>query len=360
MNTSPLDIPEILRLICQILKRKDQVVCMRVNQGFYNASAPYVWKSTKSCHKRRKNPDFLRGLQRNMHHIQTLHLQDCDEVDVIYQSISQDRWSSSRLESLVLSNIPVSDQVLATVLRHTHQLKTLNADGTRFGHLSLQALVETREIMQAGEGGKHVMGVGPRRLCESIEELHLHYCSDVAGGMVQTILENCPKLLRLYADCICIPNIVDGRAWVCTKLEVFHVHIRADFGRVDIQRMAMHRAVHAQLARLTKLQSLNISDWEDEEDAENPTLDLRLESGLDQLGSLQDLEDLEFRCEGGTYITAADAHWMVNNWPAMKNVSGNIFGDEKEMAQEIEEILEAKDITAKISLPSWTNTRRGP
>ncbi|KAG0044645.1 hypothetical protein BGZ83_010115 [Gryganskiella cystojenkinii] len=362
MNKSPLDIPEVLMLICQILKPKDQVVCMCVSRSFYDATAPYVWKSTfNRSHYRREGSHFLSGLRRNIHHIRKLYLRDSDEVAVIYQSISRDHWSSSQLESLTLSDIPVSDQVLAAILRHIHQLKDLNADGTGFGPLSFQTLIGTREIMQDGEGGKHAMGVGPRRLCDSIEELDICYCNDVTGNMVQTILENCPRLLRLYAERIYVSQIANGHEWVCTLLEVFNVHISAaDVLHDDIPGRALHRAVHAQLARLTKLQFLVISDEDTKDEGQNPTLALRLESGLDQLRCLQDLRNVEFHCEGSSEMSVADAHWMADNWPALKSISGDIFNPVKGIAYEMQEVLEAKGIQASFGEPYYRGSRRGP
>ena len=99
----------------------------------------------------------------SLHYIWRLHLHGCDEVAIFYQTISQDPWSFSQLESLLLSDIPVSDQDDSAINR----------------------------------------GAEP---------------PDDSGKLPQA-------MLRLYAECIGLTGIVDRHAWVRTQLEVFNVHL---------------------------------------------------------------------------------------------------------------------------------------
>ncbi|KAF8926414.1 hypothetical protein BGZ47_002713 [Haplosporangium gracile] len=350
MNTSPLGIPEILSLICQVLERNDQVACMRVSRSFHDGFAPYVWKSMNAYFVRSQE-HFLSGLRRNAYHIRTLRLHKREEVATVHQCTSQDRSSFSQLESLNLDGIPVSDEVLAEVLRHMLRLKNLDANGTGFGPLSFQALVGTRQTEQTGEASKGSVEAGRGRPCGSIEELDLMNCSDVTSAMVQTILENCPKLLRLSAERIDISDIDDGEDWVCTQLQAFNVHISADiYG---------HYGVFLQLSRLTKLQTLHIGD-EFNEDGQNPTLDLEVTSGLDKLGGLKDLTTVTFSCEGASSVGLADVHWMADNWPALKIICGDIIPLDDGVAEEMEEILRAKGIQAHFIENGYECRRRGP
>lgn len=350
MNTSPLDIPEILSLICQVLERDDQVACMRVSWSFHDAFAPYVWKSMNAYYVRSQE-HFLSGLQRNAYHIRRLRLHKRDEVAVVHQCTFQEHSSFSQLELLHLDGIPVSDEVLAEVLRYMLRLKNLNANGTGFGPLSFQALVGTRRTEQTGEASKGSAESGRGRPCDSIEELDLTNCSDVTSVMVQAILENCPKLLKLSAERINISDINDGEDWVCTQLQAFNVHISADsYG---------HYGVFVQLSRLTKLQKLHI-DEEFNEDGQNPTLDLELTSGLDKLGGLKDLTTVTFLCEGASSVGLADICWMADNWPALESICGDIIPLADGVAEEMEEILRAKGIQAHFRENGYESCRHGP
>jgi hypothetical protein len=74
------------------------------------------------------------------------------------------------------------------------------------------------------------------------------------------------------------------------------------------------------LERLSRLYNLELLDLSCEKRAVY-SLDLRLESGLEQLATLTRLEELAlFRTEQGT--TIRDVHWMIDHWKNLKRFRG--------------------------------------
>ncbi|KAF9977094.1 hypothetical protein BGZ65_007548 [Modicella reniformis] len=105
---------------------------------------------------------------------------------------------------------------------------------TQFGPLSFKALTMARGCKPNNYAN---------RLCESIENLDLVACSNVTSAMVQTLLENYPKLTILYARKIDMTDIAHGQEWVCQDLSEWYVHIDTD-GQVDDQDPAPASKTH--------------------------------------------------------------------------------------------------------------------
>ncbi|KAG0372166.1 hypothetical protein BGX24_000610 [Mortierella sp. AD032] len=103
-----------------------------------------------------------------------------------------------------------------------------------------------------------------------------------------------------------------------------------------------HHGVYDQLARLTRLKHLDlgyesrypltyISRWTYERDGQEyveysdgktfDTLELSLESGLDRLGVLKNLEMFGFECLNHR-IGKKELDWMAKNWPRLKLMYG--------------------------------------
>jgi hypothetical protein len=80
--------------------------------------------------------------------------------------------------------------------------------------------------------------------------------------------------------------------------------------------------VFQQLARLTKLEKLHVGEYSSTVSG----LDLRLETGLGALASLKLLQELKV-WEPGQRMEEPDVRWMLDAWPKLQNVYGNLHPD---------------------------------
>ncbi|KAG0091296.1 hypothetical protein BGZ93_005154 [Podila epicladia] len=124
--------------------------------------------------------------------------------------------------------------------------------------------------------------------------------------------------------------------WACeATLEILHVKIvdiPAEYDDHDKVRSQLQKQVYGRLARLTKLQVLQLGhevEYRDEigytsgvvGDPQEECLDLTLESGLGVLNTLKKLRQLNVEWMYH-HIDDEDFKWMVNNWPELETVRG--------------------------------------
>ncbi|KAF9291874.1 hypothetical protein BGZ74_000306 [Mortierella antarctica] len=125
-------------------------------------------------------------------------------------------------------------------------------------------------------------------------------------------------------------------SWACeATLEILHlkiVDIPAKYDDHDKVRSQLQKQVYGRLARLTKLQVLQLGheiEHTDEightsgvvGDPQEECLDLTLESGLGALSTLKKLRQLNVECVYH-HMDDEDFKWMVDNWPELETVWG--------------------------------------
>ncbi|KAF9203152.1 hypothetical protein BGZ49_006723 [Haplosporangium sp. Z 27] len=106
--------------------------------------------------------------------------------------------------------------------------------------------------------------------------------------------------------------------WVCLDLKSLSLFITGFEGKPrDWQRRVLH-----QIAKLVKLEQIDVGPL-DLNFNFNPSngLDLRLEAGLDILGSLVNIEDFSFS-NIEQEMEEEEVRWMIKAWPRLKSVRG--------------------------------------
>lgn len=229
-----------------------------------------------------------------------------------------------------------------------------------------------------------------RRFFDSLVDLDLRLCSNVAGDMIQQVLASCPGLKSVAADSIHASNIVDGDPWVCLGLQSWTVFIDLSaaspssrpsssssssdsrsqgLGRQQQQahsrrqgqkgmfnandrssrnienqqdelQQLLQLCVFERLSTLTCLKHLDL-------DRHYPligraalkaveTLDWRLRNGLDKLVTLTHLTAVCLSSHQTMNMSKSAAVWMIEHWLQLEVVRGRLGerkGDHKELAR---------------------------
>ncbi|KAF9433028.1 hypothetical protein BGZ76_009977 [Entomortierella beljakovae] len=257
-------------------------------------------------------------------------------------------WHLNRLSSLDLRLTQMKDDVLAGILGKMSQLKSLNASGTPFGPLSLQALFTSND--QSSMDLDYYNGRSPEGLYKSIEILDISRCDNVNGQMIQKIFESCPQLKQFYGGMVEMESIVGGKDWVCHELTVlrFNLEMENRDGNVgrrirdgnvgrkirDDSTTKLYESIFYRLGKLTKLNTLSLAEYEMKK---IKALDVSLRSGLSQLAGLKDMKELKFELGNNQRLAVDDAKWMLMSWPSLKCLFGPV-------SQKAKKLLEARDI----------------
>ncbi|KAF9369864.1 hypothetical protein CPB97_003230 [Podila verticillata] len=185
------------------------------------------------------------------------------------------------------------DDALAPCLKAVPPLKELTIN--HFGDLSFEAL---------------------SRHFASLERVTM-LSGSFTGTMIETTLESCSRLTYISAKKILATRITRGKPWICCALKTFAVSILVDTDN-EAEIGAQSRGVFKQIARLTCLTNLRVSLRSDKK---TQGLDLRLESGLESLSTLQCLRSLNFSGTAQNML-AADVEWVRTNLTHLTCVSG--------------------------------------
>ncbi|KFH73437.1 hypothetical protein MVEG_00653 [Podila verticillata NRRL 6337] len=205
------------------------------------------------------------------------------------------------------------------------------------------------------------------RFALTLTALDLNKCFRVSSKHTQKILTSCPNLeycvlLGLHvADIFGLPRIDlpdreevengafthgEGKDWVSLKLKGLSVYI---CGLKDASPV-VHAQVFARLAKLTRLQKLNVGNsgglrfheinqagWRKD------GLDCRLSSGLGALASLTQMQ--EFSMVGlHQQLEVQDVVWMTHHWRGLQRVTGSLSSTN---ARPLIEVLDKAKIKVK-------------
>lgn len=185
------------------------------------------------------------------------------------------------------------------------------------------------------------------RFALTLTALELNKCFRVSSKHTQKVLTSCPNLeycvlLGLHvADIFGLPRTDlpdregyedsafihgEGKDWVSLKLKGLSVYI---CGLKDAPP-AVHAQVFARLAKLTRLQKLNVGNSGglrfheiDHLGRRKDGLDCRLSSGLGALASLTQMQ--EFSMVGlRQQLEVQDVIWMTQHWRGLQRVTGSL------------------------------------
>lgn len=219
-----------------------------------------------------------------------------------------ERQHFRQLESLQVTQ--VDDLELATCLGAMDHLKELSTEGGPFEQQSFLAL---------------------ERHFVSLQRVSFDF---ISSKKCLTILESCPLLKYIYVPKLKASAIMLGKPWICSSLEEFRVGIVVGAsGKQTVRDRS--RAIFERMSKLTCLTHLDIGhhyiqddsgNSDDSEDGDDDvpkrqSLDLTLESGLDQLASLKHLEELDFSYTVQN-MSAEDVKWIRENWKRLQVVRG--------------------------------------
>lgn len=265
-------------------------------------------------------------------------------VRAFFQTLSMDPWPLSNIDTLDLPLMPFKDHELANVLKRMNRLKHLIVHGTEFGLNSFEAITMDRTDLFEFSGSSLTRSVErspthESRLCDSIEILKINQCKSVTSVMIQTILANCPRLIRFYADEVTITDIIHGREWVCFGLKELEIYLNAkdDFYHDDTTLESglfaeSQHEIYGRLATLTELEELHLTNNYTSA-IERRTLDIRLKAGMNLLSGLTNLKVLTFQSDIHQQIGVEEALWIKQHWPHLKVLRGYINADEDVRSQ---------------------------
>ncbi|KAF8975716.1 hypothetical protein BGZ46_008908 [Entomortierella lignicola] len=131
--------------------------------------------------------------------------------------------------------------------------------------------------------------------------------------------------------------------WVCLDLRSLSLFIGGFEGKPrDWQRRVLH-----QIARLVKLEQINVGTF-DFNLSLSDGLNLRLEAGLDILGSLVNIKDFNF---GGLSpeMKEEEVRWMIKAWPRLKSVGG-VLNSQESRRNELLKLLNSEGGGANIDV----------
>ncbi|KAF9119489.1 hypothetical protein BGW39_000273 [Mortierella sp. 14UC] len=212
----------------------------------------------------------------------------------------------------------------------------------------------------------------------TLENLRLDGIYSLPSSAVQRLLSSAPNLKRLDVMSrnqalegnfeLSADDIISGQPWVCTKLESLKVQIvgvpRPDVlernngiplygplheGTLEASRQIQH-GIYEQLGRLTHLKQLVLGNdeietgnggYEQEEEVEEDDklrlyreevaregwrqydcLEMTVESGMDAMAGLQELQVLEL---GAMQVGMIDQEWAKENWPRLGSTYKDTF-----------------------------------
>ncbi|KAF9940192.1 hypothetical protein BGZ65_007844 [Modicella reniformis] len=160
---------------------------------------------------------------------------------------------------------------------------------------------------------------------ESMDQIQPHFANlgalyiesrrGITSMMSQEILTCCPLLEKFWGYQMDATDIVEGRPWVCLRLQEF----AACFCFTPSNITQLQPLVFEQLSKLTKLRRLFLDS--NGASGFQETIDLRLENGLGKLSSLRSLSSISF-IDTEQKMQEQEIDWMVENWTSLEEVYG--------------------------------------
>lgn len=141
-----------------------------------------------------------------------------------------------------------------------------------------------------------------------------------AHAFVPAVLASCPLLTSISAPTVSATDLIQGGPWVCSRLRVFRINIEITNTEGDAVR-TQSREIFRRFSKLVHLTELRVRGPVVEDAPTFQGLDMRLESGLGQLSSLQRLWLLDFS-DTIQNMSAEDVAWIKNTWKRIEHILG--------------------------------------
>ncbi|KAK3819574.1 MAG: hypothetical protein J3Q66DRAFT_159967, partial [Benniella sp.] len=208
-------------------------------------------------------------------------------------------------------------------------------------NVNTQDAVLASFIRGAGNGQGSITVFEPRR-CElgvqASRNLSLHFntlvwvdvsrCNTSIRSTVPDILCSCPNLRNLSVGNVFAKDIAARGPWVCRQLRSLMVCFRVGDSEQCLQ---LHQLIFERLSTLIQLKKLRMCAPSFGDVVEN-VLEFRLEYGLGQLASLQELSTVIFTgsINSRNYepqLGIEEVVWMAGNWKKLRKIGGCLNTD---------------------------------
>ncbi|KAG0042668.1 hypothetical protein BGZ83_000197 [Gryganskiella cystojenkinii] len=233
-------------------------------------------------------------------------------VNAIVKALNEnsDLRFGERLEYLALPWTNLQDKPFGDLLQRFPSLTQLVLRGTDFNRAAWRVLQEETP-----------------QLIATLTTLSLRCCPQVTGDLIHEILCSMSSLKLFEADCILHSDFADQIPWVCRGLT--HLYLTFVIQPSD-QSSSSQSMILSRLSELKELVALDLDMTNIKYHPEQITiprdewskycLHLSLERGLDALKSLRQLERFRGPCSGATSWTEAEARWMLEHWPRLREM----------------------------------------
>jgi hypothetical protein len=181
----------------------------------------------------------------------------------------------------------------------------------------------------------------------TLVKLDLADCRYVSSRIFRDVLCSCPNLEILCAKGVLARDLVAGGPWVCHRLRKLSICFLFGESEQDLQQ-----EIFGRLSTLSRLVQLTMHTPKHQSYEEEGRLEFRLENGLDQLASLQQLTSLSFDKENGPHIPQLgkdEVVWMLANWKKLTIISGKLNDDPRE-DQRLKDALQLLGVKVKSGL----------
>ncbi|KAF9121270.1 hypothetical protein BGW39_010660 [Mortierella sp. 14UC] len=356
---------EVQEMIGPFLRPHDLARCVRVNKTWKTVFNPFLWKHLEEPEPlesaqemitrrgRRKESWYtillrcanVGALQHNGDLIETIKFDYCSD-EFLEEFVSACPYGMQQLHTAEIEGVESDDDTISTFInlsiagwkRLVFRLDNPDAR-LGFGFQSMEMLqdnVETLEVFRLEARTEHVEGYTLQMfLCEAEVLKEFYVIPPSRKAMDECIQMEAWMIAKQFAQ---------GERWACKDLEVFGCQIM-DVPRPDITRdiadmpphdfvvkgsqkksIKMQRGVYKQLAQLKKLNQLTLGipidtssdDYmtgDKEQYRQYDCLAMTLESGLDLLKDLKNLEEIGLE-DMEVYIDREEEQaWVKKHWP---------------------------------------------
>ena len=292
--------------------------------------------------------------------LETTDLLDCSLLEGTYQMdlILQ----SPILESLELKIGRYGDiQVPTANLEDWPHFKKLHIDGCN-GVSNLDSIYKRQGI---GVGVGNTADVKP--YCSELDtpvsmEFGSHFSTlvdvdllrseTICWSILPDVLCLCPRLERLQSAGVLARHVAERGPWVCQQLRELRIRFLFDPSTQDLRQLIFER-----LSKLVGLEQLTLDYGHSRRGSGYDGLECRLDCGLGQLASLQQLTFVWFNTPnnrwgidwGSPSLGLEEAEWILENWGKLERIKGNLNKDLKLRAQ-LTKVLRSRGITVELGM----------
>lgn len=259
----------------------------------------------------------------------SIQLSGYDMAESFSPNIHQQQQRSSRAHYGHIWNCPKSRTLL-----YTGQAKAVEGPELKDTLTSiLQSAHQLFKIVLACtlEIGPSVMSRILNDHSSTLTSLHFPYSTGLTSSQILKVLTTCRNLVEFKGSedyLVGQQLLLDSQPWVCIHLERLRVRFglstflagagHLEFGAVGDTMHQEIQALYGQLSRLTRLTVLDLSGT-GSVDQITRGIPWTLAAGLDQLSTLTALETLHVT-DWEQEMGYPEAEWMARHWPRLDNI----------------------------------------